>query len=275
MPLTKDQLDAYQANLSKQADDEAQSQLGNTWNGGLRYGSGSMTNTVNKYNYARQQDHLNALAKREELAQSWENAQNQKAMTEANIKHMAGEGVRGRSGLALQWQQQKQQQEDANRTYGLNTRMQDWREKNDAIHANIAAHQAAHNMALQNKQLGHTEWLNRADLALRGLGLQLNSNLLMQKLQSGEALPTSDTDMLNWLSGVVTPIGNSQQQQQAGRMGAMLSGNQAGANLQNDALTTALQLHRLGHDQRNNVLGMFRGMLEPLQAAALAGRGGK
>lgn len=68
--MTDEQLNQYEQNLKQQADNAAQTRIGNIGNAYANYGSSSMTNSVNSFNYDRINDYMNALGKREELAQA-------------------------------------------------------------------------------------------------------------------------------------------------------------------------------------------------------------
>jgi hypothetical protein len=115
MAMTDEQLTGYEQSLKKAADDEASARLSSLGNTEARYGDQSMTNTVNKYNYNRMNEYYNALAQRENLAQTWQQVANQRALTRAQIENMANEHSRGLSALGLQRKQIETQEEQHKR----------------------------------------------------------------------------------------------------------------------------------------------------------------
>jgi hypothetical protein len=278
MPLTDEQLNSYELGLRKDADDQTASALGNIGSGYANYGSQSMTNTVNNMNYNRQKQYLDALAARENLAQTWQQTANQKAMTQAQAKQIANENTRG---IATLRQQQQHHAEDSefnrtqlqntianqteqNRLQGLNisNQAEQWRQSHElekekttdtrrqnaiAMHMNMQMQHA--NLQLQNKQIGMQEWAQKTNAALQQMGLQVD----MQKIDALKTPPpvnTSRQDMLTWLSNILQPI-NANQNANA-NLELQQQAQQQGISVQQ--LQNRLALMNLGYKQQTSLI---------------------
>jgi hypothetical protein len=281
MALTNEQLNAYEQGLKKNIDDETASALGNLGNSYPGYGSQSMTNTVNNLNYNRQKQYIDALAARENLAQTWQQTANQRTMTQAQIKQISNENTRG---IATMRQQQQHHDEDLgfnrqqlesnernqreqNRLQekNIDTQAENWRSSHEletqkaadirrqnaiTTHMNIRMQHA--NMQLQNKQISLTEWAQKTNAALQQMGLHLD----MQKIEALRTPPPPDTsrqDMLTWLSNIIQPINADQNNRDT--LGLQRSA--AAQNMSLQQLQNKLALMQLGYQQQNNLINNF------------------
>jgi hypothetical protein len=281
MPLTDPQLNSYEQGLRKRADDEMASSLGNLGNAHPDYGSQSMTNTVNNFNYNRQKQYLDALAAREDLAQKWQQTANQRAMTQGQIKQMAGEHSRGIANLVQQREAQAQnlgfnreqlassernQQEQLRlQEKNIDTQAANWRASHEletqkaadirrqnaiTTHLNIQMQHA--NMQLQKKQISMQDWAQKTNATLQQMGLQLD----VRKIEALKTPPPADTsrqDMLTWLSNIIQPINSDQNAK--GNLELQRAANAAGMSAQQ--MQNKLALMQLGYTQQNNLINNF------------------
>ena len=89
MAMTEQELNEYEAQLRREGDEAAYRELNRTQNPYDYPDNQSMTNSVNKYNYARREDYLKALKAREDIALNWKNANTQAQLAQAQIGDMA------------------------------------------------------------------------------------------------------------------------------------------------------------------------------------------
>jgi hypothetical protein len=241
MPLTDEQLNAYEQGLRQDADNAQQDKLDELGNAYPDYGAQSMTNTVNKYNYEKQKEYYNALAQREQLAQTWQQTANQRALTQAQVKNMADESSRGQANIALQKSQQEQQQQQhkenlaqatlaqqqqheiAQEQLGLQKAQYAHQVKQDKLMQLINLRQHNYNMMLGAKQMSDTDWINKTNAQMKNMGLQID----LEKLRalSPANLPTQDTsreDSLKFLASILKSTDQSaiDLQRVAGQQGA-------------------------------------------------------
>jgi hypothetical protein len=190
MPLTDDQLNNYEQFLRRKADTDSQQQLGQL--GGMigDYGSQSMTSSANKYNNDRQEDYLNAMAKREDLAQKWQQTASQRALTQGQIKNMNAENQARLSSAALEKGKAFTEQERFNQQYLLDRskhQLEQDKFANDARQQSLnnatAAAQARHNYELENGHLNLAEWTARTNALLSRAGINIDSEKLRQHEQ--------------------------------------------------------------------------------------------
>jgi hypothetical protein len=222
MPLTDEQLNLYEQNLKQRADDAARSKLGNIGPGYANYGSPSMTNTVNQYNYDRMNDYMNALAQRENLAQTWQQIANQRALTAGQVGNMEKDHERGLAGLGLQKQQQQQQheiqqkqlahaekqhgedlaqswkiakqkhdleKEQMEKGYSLQKEQLEHQKKQSAISNVMQKAMQIYNMHLGKRQMSQTEWVNKTNALLQNMGLQISQDRLNYAREHPENIP--------------------------------------------------------------------------------------
>jgi hypothetical protein len=234
MPLTDEQLNLYEQNLKKSSDDAARAKLGNIGAGYADYGSPSMTNTVNNYNYDRMNDYMNALAQRENLAQTWQQVANQRALTSGQLGNMEKEHERGLQQIGLQKQQLKQagehhqqdlkqswniakqkhdlEKEQMEKGYNLQKEQFEHQKKQAAIGNLMQKAMQIYNMQLGKRQLSQTDWVNKTNALLQNMGLQISQDKLNYVREHPENLPfdadgnpTGDqSKMLSWLSNILT-----------------------------------------------------------------------
>ena len=117
--LTEEQLHNYEQALKARADRDAAASLTSEGNPYANYGAASMTNTVNNMNYNRQDEYYKALQQREDLAQKWQQVANQRMLTQAQVKQMANEHLRGLTQLGETRANRLQQQYQFGKNYGI------------------------------------------------------------------------------------------------------------------------------------------------------------
>ncbi|MDR1104278.1 MAG: hypothetical protein LBK92_02840 [Endomicrobium sp.] len=281
MPLTDQQLNSYEQGLRKRADDEMASSLGNLGNAHPDYGSQSMTNTINNFNYNRQKQYLDALAAREDLAQKWQQTANQRAMTQGQIKQMAGEHSRGIANLVQQRETQAQNlgfnrdqlassernQQEQNRLQekNIDSQVANWRASHEletqkaadirrqnaiTTHMNIQMQHA--NMQLQRKQISMQEWAQKTNATLQQMGLQLD----VKKIEALRTPPPPDTshkDMLTWLSNIIQPINSDKNAKDS----LDIQRQAAAAGMSVQQMQNKLALMQLGYTQQSNLINNF------------------
>jgi hypothetical protein len=220
MPLTEQQLDQYQAQMMKEGEEKARHQLGNLNATNSVYDNESMTNSVNKFNYNKQREYLEALKNKEMLKQSWQKVANERAFTNAQTENMAHGAIRDNRALSLQWKQQKDQKEMEDKLMKHREREQDHIEKNAAANMNMRAREMMFGMGAQNKAMARAEWMDKANLSLRSMGLQLDKELLKQKILASQGnLPKKDEEILSWLGDVTRGVDTHQNQGHQEEMG--------------------------------------------------------
>jgi hypothetical protein len=220
--ITDQQLTLYQQNLARQQEEAQNAKFGALGNAYANYGTSSMTNAVNKFNQARQQAYLDALAKREELAQSWQHTANQRALTAGQIANTENENIRGLHNITYQQKQlaqadlhHKENLENAYNIALMNNRrkredQQLEREKFDETRRENASQLVLRKqLALlhamyQRHQIGEAEWTNRVNATYKKMGLQFRLNELRRDAANrGVQKPTTDEEMLNLMSKYV------------------------------------------------------------------------
>jgi hypothetical protein len=111
MPMTDEELAAYQADLNEKSDEAARAALRASNIGNLPYTAQSMTSTLNKYNQARQSDYLQNLAARQALSQGWHDTATRRATAQAQIAQAERAHERGVAELGLKRGELAMQQE--------------------------------------------------------------------------------------------------------------------------------------------------------------------
>jgi hypothetical protein len=270
--LTDEQLNMYEQGLKKQAEDAAQSKLQGVGPGYAQYGTPSMTNTVNSYNYERMNDYMNALAKREELAQTWQQTANQRALTGAQIGNMQNEHTRGIQNLGLQKQTQEQNLGLQNRTLGqqyqihkenlAQTQKQfEEQKRQDRIHNLMAAQMNYHSTQMGKGRLKLDEWTNRTNALLSNMGLQINQDRLKYLAEHPEMeRPKSKEEMLSWLSDILNTTENAQNATADRAAADRTSAN----SLELQKLQTRSRLAQLNSDHLDNIFNSLTSVALPL-----------
>ena len=264
MPLPDPLMTAYEQNLKRQSDLAAQKKLDAIGYATPNYGSQSMTNSVNKYNYDRQQEYLNALAKREELAQTWQHTANQRALTAGQIQNTQNEHV-GRlanlgyqqralnqanqhqqQNLAQQWNMAQQKRLNEQEELQFRRKQLAEQKRQSDISNLMAKHQQIINNKLQTRHLNQDEWVNKTNAMLRALGLSFNMEQLQELRHQGQLqIPQDPNQMLDFLSNFVnTNEGRRMQGQQLGIQGLQARSNIAQSQAQTRAYLAQLPIHQ-------------------------------
>lgn len=233
MALTDQQLNSYEQFLKRRSDNARNEQLGNLGNAMSDYGGQSMTNSVNKYNNDRQEDYMNALAKREGLAQTWQQVANQRALTSGQIGNMAVENMSRLSSSALERGKAIEEARQFRQEHALNLQKQQLEQQRFAAdQMNIAkgramdAIQMMHNQRLQNGELNLAQWsaetnaiLGRMNLRLNGDAVQRNADGLRPYIDAQGHI-TNRQGAENWLLGVLQQADEGNARAQGGVAGA-------------------------------------------------------
>jgi hypothetical protein len=231
--LTDQQLNFYEQNLARQQEQAAQARFGGLGNAQPNYGTSSMTNSVNKFNSARTQAFLDALAKREELAQSWQHTANQRALTAGQIANTENENTRGLHNISYQQKQLAQadlhHRENLENSYNIalmnNRRKREdqqlEREKFDEGKREAAAQMVLrkqlallHSM-YQRHQITENQWINRVNASYKKMGLQFRLNDLRRAAADKLVKrPTTDAEMMDLLARYTSSETASQRAEQ-------------------------------------------------------------
>jgi hypothetical protein len=182
MPLSDQQLNQYEQFLKRRSDISRNEQLSRLGNGVTDYGGQSMTSSVNKYNNDRQDDYMNALSKREGLAQTWQQVANQRALTSGQIGNMTAENQSRFATSALEQgkaieesrQAQQQHQIDLNKQQLEQERFRA-AERHAAESNYLNATQMRLNHQHQNRQIDLNTYIATSNHLLRHHGLALDA----------------------------------------------------------------------------------------------------